>query len=886
MRFRGKQRRIRDSAHLRRRFGRFVPAALLASTLSLGGCWSDASDSIAVLQPVFGAGTVRLRVALAPGYVEGSLEISLDGELIAPAFAFEGGIAKAEVPVAEGGHELSVRARFASDGRRGRGEQRLRFSPPPALPTLRTSEPAAASVAVPVSSWFRLIFSAPTDASARSSVELRCGVERVPLVVHAPTPETLIVNPARDLPGRSACALAWRARGGPQAIAFATAPSGPPASVLYDRSSAAGTAPFPDDFWLGPDPGSPGRQRLRISMRGFREPDRLLVDAMLSATRQLDGFSPIAHITIGLSEAADPRSLPGSVADSLDPMASVGLFDLTPGSPAFGRRVPFRLEARSSPVWGRESHALLLFPSVALDSGGRYGVVVTRRVATHDGRSFKASPFFARVRDEAGSPSDPRPVRRARRISGQVLDAIAREADPPITRDDVALALRITIRSTDELPNDLIAIRQDVDDGPPPRIEITRVEPEAAEERARGSAIAAVVHGTWEAPDWREHRLTFRRDPETGRPQRVATQALGFVLALPEAAREGPVPLVMYQHGNPGSAEEEVVPHARQSLARAGFAVIGFTDALNRDGVRPDMSESDRAFHQIVRIMWHVMLLQTIPDYFAQTNGEQLAFLRAIDEIAKLPTFKLVGDAEGERVSLFGIDADAALTYVGVSEGANLAPPFLAFAPEIRAAALIAGGRRFSEVLIHQEPETLMAPFADLGFSELGGTDIWVLLSLFQTIFDPQDGYLFAPYLYRRPFEVAGTTRRASVLLSAGLDDAAIPNHVTEALARELGPIPQLLPADRPVPLLPGVEAPVVANIDEQTTAAFVQFVPQGVPGVPPTPGCSSPPLSARSAREGHYCVQNAAEALLQRLVFLESALEKAAPVIVNTVIR
>ena len=88
------------------------------------------------------------------------------------------------------------------------------------------------------------------------------------------------------------------------------------------------------------------------------------------------------------------------------------------------------------------------------------------------------------------------------------------------------------------------------------------------------------------------------------------------------------------------------------------------------------------------------------------------------------------------------------------------------------------------------------------------------------------------------------------------------------------------------MPLLPTAESPIVANIDEQTTAAFAQFVPQGVAGVPATPGCSSPPLSARSAREGHYCVQNAAEALLQRLVFLESAVANAAPTIVNPVVH
>ena len=880
MRFRGKQQRIRCARRHRLR------SALLAVALASCACGNDASDSIALLPATFGAGTVRLRVAVEPSYVEGSLEVSLDQQRITERFEFAGGTATAEVPIAVGEHRLSVRAQFETAGHTAHGAQQIRFVSPPALPEMLASDPAASTAGVPVSAWFHLEFARPTDALARQSFELRCGDAATPVAVAAPTPETLIVSPARSLPGRAACALAWRAREGPRWLAFTTARSGPPARVLYDRSNSLGTAPFPDDFWLRPDPHDPRRQRLQIVMGGIQEPERLLVEALLHGTRELDGFSPIAHITIPLSEAPDPDSLPRTPADSLDPTAAVGLFDITPGSPDFGRRVPFRLEARSSSAWGGVSHALLLFPSVALDSGGRYGVVVTHRVVTADGRPFTASRFFTRVRDVAPSRRDSEAVRRARESAGEVLDTISGAAGSLIRRADVALALRVTVRTTDHFPDDLIAIKQDILDGSPPRVWITQVEPESSEQRERGSAVAAIVRGTWEAPDWRERRLRFRRDPVTGRPQRVTTKPLAFVLALPDAAREGPVPLVLYQHGNPGSAEEEVVPHARQSLAAAGFAVIGFTDALNREFSRPGASAHDRAFDQIARIMWHVMAVKAVPDYFVETNAEQLAFLRAIDELAKIRKFELPAEPGTAGAMLSGVDLAAPLSYVGVSEGANLAPPFLAFAPEVRAAALIAGGRRFAEVLIHQEPQTILAPFAGLGVNRLGATDIWVMLSLFQTLLDPQDGYNFAPYIYRRPFEVAGTKRRASILLTEGLEDAAIPNHVTEALARELGPIPQLLPTAQRVALLPAADSPISANVDERTTAAFARFVPQGVAGVAATPGCSSPPLSARSAREGHYCVQNAAEALLQRLVFLETAITNAAPTIVNSVAR
>lgn len=54
-----------------------------------------------------------------------------------------------------------------------------------------------------------------------------------------------------------------------------------------------------------------------------------------------------------------------------------------------------------------------------------------------------------------------------------------------------------------------------------------------------------------------------------------------------------------------------------------------------------------------------------------------------------------------------------------------------------------------------------------------------------------------------------------------------------------------------------------------------MQYVPAGVPGIPPTPGCASQP-------NGHFCAQSAAESELQRTVFFQSALTDPAPVIVD----
>jgi len=58
------------------------------------------------------------------------------------------------------------------------------------------------------------------------------------------------------------------------------------------------------------------------------------------------------------------------------------------------------MDVRSDTAWGGVSHSLLLFPSVALEPGGRYGVVVTRRAFVTADRVFDASPFFRAARDD------------------------------------------------------------------------------------------------------------------------------------------------------------------------------------------------------------------------------------------------------------------------------------------------------------------------------------------------------------------------------------------------------------------------------------------------------------------------------------------------------
>jgi pimeloyl-ACP methyl ester carboxylesterase len=390
---------------------------------------------------------------------------------------------------------------------------------------------------------------------------------------------------------------------------------------------------------------------------------------------------------------------------------------------------------------------------------------------------------------------------------------------------------------------------------PAPSYTITSVGP--------GSGyVSAVIRGMWEAPNWRESDYFISRD-ENGDPQITGTLSVPFLLALPQAAESNPVPVVMFQHGSPGSAEQ-VFWEALDNLAEAGFAVVGFTDTLNRE-LGQNLDAQNAALFQTL------ILTGRFPHFAMQTYADQMSFLRVIEQFDSLDRVPLPsGDGMPD------LDLEAPLTYVGLSMGSVHGSAFLTYAPEIKAAAIAAGAQRQAEQYFNggEFIDNFPAGLRALLPNALP-VDYWVGLSIFQMIFDHQDSHQHARFLYRDRFEVAGTTRKASVLLAEGLNDPQMPNSLTRSLAWTFGSLPHLEPIWESTPILDPIAGPVTANIDSETTAAFYQFVPAGIPGIPNTPGCMN-------ESNGHFCAQGAQEASTQRVLFLRSAIEDPVPTITD----
>lgn len=629
----------------------------------------------------------------------------------------------------------------------------------------------------------------------------------------------------------------------------------PEATVLYDRTDPLRMSPFPDDNWLAEDPTMPTGYRVLLRAPPREADVSLLYSALMNETQSLDGFSPIGGIVLGLSDAPDRTSLPLDPAASVEPSSAISLFELTPGSETFGRRVPFELTPVSKQLPGQAiDHSLVLYPSIPLAPKGRYAVVVTRDARTVDGRAFGPSDFMSAVLGRA-EPGERDEITKARALLDDgVFEALLGDdvVGPRIAATDIALAVRITIRNMDDLPRTPLSMKEQILSGPPPAYTITSVE------RGPGP-VAAIVRGLWQAPNWREDQYFIARGND-GDPRITGSLSVPFVLALPAAAGDGPVPVVMFQHGSPGSSEQ-VVWESSYTLSEAGFAAIGFTDAMNRE-LGQDLDQMNTVLFGTLVSQWRM------PHFAMQTYGDQMAFLRVIEQLGTLDRLPL---PSGDGVP--DLDVDAPLSYVGLSMGSVHGSGFLPYAPEIKAAAIAAGALRQGEgyfargTFIEAFPPDLAALLTNAT-----PTDYWVGLSILQMILDHQDPHNHAAFLYRKRLAVAGTTRKASVLLQEGLED--IPNPI-RSLAWTFGPIPHLEPIQESTPVLEPIVGPVTANIDSETTAAMYQFVPVGIPGIPPTPGCAFEPV-------GHFCAQAAEEAQLQRALFLQSAIEDTAPTITD----
>lgn len=854
------------------RFARTLP--LLTLLVSASAC--GPRDFIRIGIPTAAENALPIHVVLSGSVDPGSVAIELDGTDVTTLFGPTSGGVSGSVPIpTPGPHRLSVTRSYSMLGFSLPLTNGRRFDVPAPAPTIVSVEPAPGGSAVPRSAWlrFRLASGAPADALVGFGFAIECNGHEVPRAAHALADGMLVLNPTPELPAGATCRAAWRDASGDVAeTAFSVAAdaAGAPAMVRYDRMDPLALAPFPDDYFRIDDASTPSGYALDFPPPPFPEAFQAQTfEALALQTWGVDGWSRLAPIVMAFTHPLDPSVVPPDEAASIDPMAPVSLVDVDPASPQFGERIPYRLTVRADTAFdGTTDHAALLYPTIDLRERGHYAVVVTRRAfaAGQPGRPLQPSLFGANVLAE---PSDGEAVEvtRARDRIESALDVVA-ALPVPIPREDVALAFGLSIR-TQPAPTDLTYIKEQTLAAPPPALVLPDLAdpcPNANNFCIRTVATRALeIRGRVRLPNYRDpdYRL-FVRDETTGLPVVQATVEVPFMMSLPLEALDGPVPIVMYQHGNPGSPLEAIRDGGTGYLDDAGYAVAGIQDTLNRE-IAQDVGL------QVQFILLLSVSSQQLPDYWNQTGADMIGFLRAIQGMGSLDLMHRGEDG----LPALGPDGipeidTSRILYHGISEGGNNAQRFLPFAPEVIAATPTVGGARLGETMIHQSGSSILAQIG--GFlPQLRPRDLWVGLSLFQLGFDPQDGHSYLKHLYREPllpFAGSDDVTPPSTLWTEGVGDTLVPNNASRAMAREIG-LPQVRPIARPVPGLAQVDAPLAENLAPGLTAGYFQYDPAT------TPYCITRPQP-----EGHYCPQSAPEAQAQRGHFLESALDGAAEIL------
>ncbi len=740
------------------------------------------------------------------------------------------------------------------------------------------SIPADAAYAVAVGTWPELRVHPAKAAAGVTDLALACGEIAIPVRVHRPSEGRIVVQPEHRLPAERACRVAWSRAGQGESIGFTTfrasAAPGRSLYVLYRRANPGEIAPIPDDFWTVPDPATATGLRLELPV-ALRSDVREVIEGLRSELSQADGWSPIGPIVVPISDRIEPSSIPRTVAESLDPTATIALVDVDPESPGRGERWPFEAVLRRDRTSiGVEDHALWILPARPLRPGGRYALLMRRGVATGAGRSMiEPAPLRSIFdREATGALGASSVIAEQLAPALEVSDAFLAI---PWTRDDLVFALRFTVRSLVDLDRDPLALLAAVQALPGPRIEIERID--AADDPAR--PLAALVHGRFATPIWREggERAVARGDD--GRPKVVGRDALRFVLALPRRAVKSPAPLLLYQHGNPGSARDEIGARRQDAFLEAGFAVVGFTDLWNRGKTPGSSDRRQLVVRQVAELADSVRKGGVVPDDWLVTLGEQLALVEALPELASVDVLPLAApDGRPE------IDMSLPLVYEGISQGAIHGQALIVYSDRIRAASLVVGGARLAELALHQAASSLVKALPFL-FGDFRPIDLWVTLALFQTAIDRQDAHLHALRLYRDgEREVEGkSVARPSILLTAGLSDAYIPNRASRSLAHVLGPLAWLDAIEDGGLALPRAEAPLRGNLADGSTGAYVEVVPYGS-SLPAAPGClpEALPLPEEVLREGHFCAQLADESVRRRVRFLRTAVDDAPPTVID----
>jgi hypothetical protein len=521
--------------------------------------------------------------------------------------------------------------------------------------------------------------------------------------------------------------------------------------------------PWPNSAFEQPDPETPTGVRVVL-------PPAVGMPTVWSrlAPETVDGFSPVGTLATWIPSGVDLARLPTDPAATTGPESPILLLDADATASTWGEALPWRATISSaSPEGGR---VLFLTPLRAFRPGGRYAVLIERRLPTASGTPLEPTAELVSRLDPAADA----PAAQYTRALLALLGPHGRRAE------DVAQLWDFHVRSAEGIRGllDGLAAEQAafIEQAPV----VTPAAPRPGPRNSTRYDVSITV------PQWRTDRFaTIERDA-SGRPVPVGHLTVTAILVVPpNATPERPAVPMLFGHGLSASAElmyTQLVP---------GLDLEGGPWAL----LLPDWDLHGTRGAGLQDILAIAGRLEgtAFAHSLLQSAADALVFSDALSRLGPLPD-------RGAVVR------PGAVHYLGQSLGSMIGAMAHAVDPRVRSGVYNVGGGALSAVLregdvveklgLKDAIRTLVLAEPPAGLTDVQAVE--VVMAMSQIAFDVGDPAALA---------AAGRGPSIPLILQESLGDGIVVNPATELLARTWG-IPQVAPLPNAVPGLETVESP------------------------------------------------------------------------------
>ncbi|MCB9640684.1 MAG: hypothetical protein H6727_17445 [Myxococcales bacterium] len=546
--------------------------------------------------------------------------------------------------------------------------------------------------------------------------------------------------------------------------------------VVFQLDPASPKMPFPCDVLTKEDPSTPTGRRISLTDKKnnglIDEGLTLFGDIYVQMLNQLDGWSAAGSILVPLEDDVRQDNLPQD-KDATPADAAVVLLDVDPNSPDKGKRIPVLAFSKSiTKPNDIVQHYLQLKPAFPLRPHTRYLVALTQYLQDKNNKSLAPSEDFLFASGQKSVPSEHPAKDKLDDMKKRLTDPLQMLEKEGFSTSSLSLAFLIT---TGAGPKALLAARDavlkedkvtytfDPDGDKKDNVYLNPLEAPNVNKKTRTDSILALLTGTFDAPDFRNDKEEWV--VEAGVPKLQKWTPVPFLLVLPKAIEQGPVPIVVIQHGL-NSYKENMLKMA-SAFATRGVAVVALDTVAHGDRA----SKRDQA---VLKYMAFTSGLRFL-DNFRQSAIEHVQFARLVESFSKLDIYPLgAPDGKPDFVS-------AKHAYIGHSLGGIIGGLLLGLQPET-AMVIAASGGRFEDLVLG-----ILGNFLPTGNEYLTVP----VTAVMQQFLDRADPLNTAAWWMRNEPTL---WEKRQVLMQQAMNDETMPAEATWSMARTL-----LLPQFDPI---------------------------------------------------------------------------------------